>query len=107
MNPVRPEGQVFRPAHGADGERAVEMREERAASRRFPLEDIPQRRWVYRKKNDVGLPCTVLARAFGQLLGRGEVGKTVLPVLRGAGIGASRPGFIPLVLAAEMEDEPG
>ena len=82
------------------------MREKDAATRRLPLERITQRRGIDGEQNDVGLPGAVFARAAGQLLRRGEVDETVLPVLRGTGIGASRPGIFPLVLAAQVEDEP-
>ena len=83
------------------------MWEEGATPGRLPAERLPERQRVYGEQDDVRLTRAMLARARRQLLSRGEVDEAILPVLRRAGVDASRPGFFPFVLAAHMEDEPG
>src|SRR5713101_1729373 len=77
--------------HLGGGQRAIEVREQRAVARLLPTQPIPETRRLDRNEDEPGLPGAMAPRAFGDLGGGREVDETVAPVVLGAGVGPRLP----------------
>ena len=85
MPPVRAERERLGPAHRAQRQLAVEMREQRAAARRLPFERRPERVGRDRDEHQVALAGEVFCHGFRDLVGGGKMDVAVGEIDRGAG----------------------
>ena len=91
MTPVSPKRQRLGPKDRSQIERRVEMREERTAAGRLPLEVVTEPLGIDGKKKEVSLSCEMGRQRAGKLMACGKMDEAVAEIVR-------PPGEAPLAL---------
>lgn len=77
MGTVAVERQRLDPRDGRHVEIAIQMRKQRAAPRRLPLEGIAQLCGIDVQQHQAGLTGEMLCRRFSGLIGRGKMNEAI------------------------------
>src|SRR5581483_3795855 len=97
--------QGLHPEHAADGELAIEMREQRAVAGRLPYERLPQGIAIDGDELQIIRSCEVQGRGCGHLRRRREVDVAVAQVDGRAPEHAGSLGLRPFGRATDLEDD--